>query len=52
MESTPKIKRNYTKRTKEERSHLLGRRIHALKTAHLVREKLIARLELKHHTNV
>lgn len=47
METAPKIKRNYTKRTKEERTHLLARRLHALKAAHAKRAELIARLERK-----
>lgn len=51
METTPKIKRNYTKRTEEQRRDLILTRLAALKLAHLTREKLIARLELKLHTN-
>lgn len=51
METARKIKRNYTKRTKEERAHLLRRRLFSLKAAHAVREKLIARMELRLHTN-
>lgn len=50
METPLKIKRNYTKRTADQRRDLLQTRIVALKLAHLTRQKLIERLELKLHT--
>ena len=48
MESNGKIKRNYTKRTQEERLGLLKAQIERLKLAHLKREALIERLEIRH----
>lgn len=47
METMRKDKRFYTKRTKEERNHLLGRRLFKLKAAHAKREELIRKLERK-----
>lgn len=51
METTPENKRKYTIRTKEEKRQRLEARLTTLKQAHQVREKLIAKLELKLHTN-
>lgn len=47
METTPKIKRNYTKRTKEQKRDRLLTRLAALKLAHATRAKLIDKLEAK-----
>lgn len=47
METARKDVRKYTKRTKDERLHLLTRRLFNLKAAHATRAKLIDRIETK-----
>lgn len=47
METPLKIKRIYTKRSKEEKIALLQTRLTRLKLAHEVRASLISRLEAK-----